>query len=223
MSHTARITGSALLALLLAAGLLVSPAQAGGSPQENCEGHDGTWDGANSFTGTCYYYPGDEDFDDECDAEIHDYRFFTYEGEADDIANGCHLIEESTTDEETTSEPSIANEGNDDTTTLSLGGGHNGSATFPAGSCPQKCTISSALPGPAKNSLPGDAIATIYVRVVDEGGTPGSGSYTVCFDNPDGASLTIYRYIGGVWTAVQAGSTSPICVTASGDGAFYLG
>jgi hypothetical protein len=107
--------------------------------------------------------------------------------------------------------------------TLSLGAGKNGSVTFPAGTCGQKCTISSILPAGANSSLPGGAIATLYVRVVDEGGVPGTGSYTVCFNNPDGEVLTIYRYVAGAWVALQAGSTSQLCVPGSGDGAFYLG
>lgn len=102
-------------------------------------------------------------------------------------------------------------------------GSNSGSVTFPAGACPQKCTAGSTLPGPAKNSLPDGAMATIYVRVVDDGGAAGTGSYTVCFNNPDDEALTIYRYVGGAWVAIQVATTNPVCVSASGDGAFYLG
>jgi hypothetical protein len=111
----------------------------------------------------------------------------------------------------------------DEQATLHLGGDHNGSATFPPGSCPQQCTINSTLPNNAKNDLPGDELATMYVRVVNEDGAPGDGSYVVCFSNPHGASLTIYRYIAGAWVALRVAAVDPICITASGDGAFYLG
>ncbi|MEX2160649.1 MAG: hypothetical protein WD751_01940 [Anaerolineales bacterium] len=119
--------------------------------------------------------------------------------------------------------PIVLDEDITEPTTLVLGAGKNGSATFPPGTCQQKCSISAVLPAGAAGALPGDALATIYVRVVNDGGEPGEGSYTLCFSNPEGATLTIYRYLGGAWVAVAVGSSNPLCASGSGDGAFYLG
>jgi hypothetical protein len=95
--------------------------------------------------------------------------------------------------------------------------------TFDSDSCSQQCTISRQLPRSARNSLPSDVAATLYVRVVDSGGNPGNGSYNACFANNSGNSLTIYKFISGAWVAQATSSSNPICVNSSGDGAFYLG
>lgn len=112
---------------------------------------------------------------------------------------------------------------NEETITLHLGGGKNGNVTFAPGTCLQLCSISPTLPTIARNSLPAHTLATLYVRMVDEAGTAGEGSYLICFDNPHGDTLTIYRYIRGAWLALRVSASDPICTTASGDGAFSLG
>jgi hypothetical protein len=108
-------------------------------------------------------------------------------------------------------------------TSLWLKGGAAG-ANFSAGVCLQKCTVNSGVPAGAKKALPGKGvIATLYVRVVNEGGEPGNGAYRACFANPDLNDVVIYQFISGVWTPVMYGTASTFCAPAMGDGAFYLG
>jgi hypothetical protein len=115
---------------------------------------------------------------------------------------------------------SSADEDNSNPVTLHLNGGKNGYATFGAGACDPQCTVSPNLPTPGKLTLPSNALATLYVRLPDGSNAP----YTVCFNNPDGKQLLIYRFVSGGWVAVTFGSGSdPLCTSASGDGAFYLG
>jgi hypothetical protein len=108
-------------------------------------------------------------------------------------------------------------------TPIDLGPGKNGTITFSPGSCSLKCKVSVGLPTAAKQAVPANAIATMYVQQVTADGSPATGSYTVCFANPDGAALTVYRFVSGAWVAVGASTLNPICTTATGDGAFYLG
>ncbi|MEX1247884.1 MAG: hypothetical protein WEA61_05335 [Anaerolineales bacterium] len=192
-----------------------SIARAGTLLDDQCFASGGTWELLTFPFVSCTYPPGSDVAVAQC-------------GQGYSVTYTYELIGETTVDILCiqTADAPILTEDSDNPgqpATLHLGGGKNGSVTFPPGSCPQKCTISASLPAGANSSLPSGALATLYVRVVDEGGVPGTGSYTVCFDNTDGASLTIYRYIAGAWVAVSAASSNPICTTASGDGAFYLG
>lgn len=220
MTNIFRLFAAAML-VLAAAGTLASPAFASVSAQTECEADGGEWlgDGGSMATGTCTYPAGSTGFAAAgCDADADAYVTEPWILNVSQGFDACVAAETETGGQNTES-----TEGSGETITLNLGGGKNGSATFPLGSCPVQCTIGPTLPIAAKNDLPGDALATVYVRVVGEDGTPYEGSYTVCFDNPDGDTLTIYRYVGGVWTAVQVAASNPICVSASGDGAFYLG
>lgn len=102
----------------------------------------------------------------------------------------------------------------------------NGSAgaNFSEGVCLQQCTVNNQLPNGAKNALPNKGVlATLYVRVVDEGGAPGNGSYSACFANPDGEDVVIYQFVSGSWLPVMYGSATTFCAPGNGDGAFYLG
>ncbi len=101
-----------------------------------------------------------------------------------------------------------------------LGGNKNGSFYYDAGTCTIGCIYTPSLPGKAANSLPDDAVATLYVRLAEDG----TGSYTVCFDVSGIANPVIYRYISGAWVAQPISfSGGQACTTASGDGAFALG
>ncbi len=111
--------------------------------------------------------------------------------------------------------------------TLALCHGKNGAATFPAGGCYIKCTITSALPGGAERKLPSTDYASIYVRTVAPGGLPGQDSYVVCFSlhNLDLNPPIIFRFVSGAWVPVAIGNSesTSICASGSGDGAFFLG
>jgi hypothetical protein len=106
---------------------------------------------------------------------------------------------------------------------LNLQGGRGVTVTFVEGACPQQCTISHNLPVGPSNALPGDAAATLYVRVVDDGGTPGFGSYTACFDTSGLTNPKLYQYLGSGWVLVASGDNNPLCFSSFGDGVFYLG
>jgi hypothetical protein len=92
-------------------------------------------------------------------------------------------------------------------------------AYFNEGTCAVNCYIDPHLPTGAKAALPGGVITTLYVNISPDPG----GSYSVCFENPDNESLTIYQYLGGVWVALATSTNNPICASSSGDGSFYLG
>lgn len=108
----------------------------------------------------------------------------------------------------------------DRTGSAQLGGNKNGSFHYDAGTCAAGCIYSPNLPGGAANSLPDGVVATLYVRLADDG----AGSYTVCFDVAGISSPMIYRYISGAWVAQPLTFTGgQVCTSASGDGAFALG
>lgn len=76
--------------------------------------------------------------------------------------------------------------------------------------------------------LPNSAVATLYVRTVDAGGSPSQDTYTVCFFVNENLGLnppTIYRFVGGAWVAVAIGNPDAgvICAVESGEGAYCLG
>jgi hypothetical protein len=191
-----------------------------------CENDGGTWSGGVDLSnGSCTYPVGSSVANSSCGVGFEYiehiigggvYTIACIYGGSTDGSEGDESDDESSeTDAEGLSDEPI---------TLSLGGDNNGNATFSPDACPQKCSISSSLPAAAKASVPGNAMATMYVRVVDEGGTSGAGTYTVCFKNPDGTPLVIYKFVAGAWVAQTFASTGDrICVSSSGDGAFYLG
>ena len=109
-------------------------------------------------------------------------------------------------------------------TTLHLSGEKNGYAIFPFSACPQQCTITVTLPRPAANDLPTEAKATMYVRLIDFGGAPGTDVYWVCFDSRRLKDPAIYRYLQGEWVRITfPRSTNPFCTFVSLEGAYYLG
>lgn len=191
-----------------------------GTPEADCDAAGGSWSGADSDNGDCAYAEGSSAAVFSCGAGYE----YTETYVAGIFSSSQCSVAASDSDDETSGsdEGEVTGEGTQPIT-LTLGGGNNGSATFPPDACPQKCTIGSGLPAAAKDGVPSDALATVYVRVVDVGGGPGTGTYTVCFKNPDNDPVTLYRFVGGAWVAVAATTGNPICTTASGDGAFYLG
>jgi hypothetical protein len=92
-------------------------------------------------------------------------------------------------------------------------------AYFSEGTCAVNCYIDPHLPAGAQNALPGGVITTLYVNISPDPG----GSYSVCFENPDNESLTIYQYLGGIWVPLVVSTNNPVCASATGDGSFYLG
>jgi hypothetical protein len=116
------------------------------------------------------------------------------------------------------------NGSNEEEVTLCLSKGKNGCVNFEVGACQNNCTISATLPVAAADALPAGALAKLYIRPIDENGEPSASGYTVCFDNPDGAEVVIYKFAGGEWVALTFSSTADsLCTTSSGEGAFYLG
>ncbi|MEX1247141.1 MAG: hypothetical protein WEA61_01550 [Anaerolineales bacterium] len=90
-----------------------------------------------------------------------------------------------------------------------------------------KCTIAKGLPKNIARKLPKGAAATLYVRIVDEGGLPGNHGYTVCFSLA-GLGLdppVIFQFRDGSWQPIAIGNAANdfICAVAAADGAFYLG
>jgi hypothetical protein len=193
-------------------------------PEADCDAAGGSWSGSDSDNGECTYAANSAAALFSCAADEELVEFYVSGSFTHRECNSVGSGSGSGSDEDSDESNKETKKDSDEPVTLVLGGGKNGDATFPPETCTQKCTITSNLPGPAKSSIPGDAIGTMYVRVVQDGGEPGSGTYLVCFNNPDTRPVTIYRYISGAWVAVTfASSSSRICVTASGDGAFYLG
>lgn len=191
-----------------------------GTPEADCNAAGGSWSGADSDNGDCAYAAGSSAAVFACGAGYE----YTETYVAGIFSSYQCSVATSDSDDDTSGsdDGEVTGEGTQPVT-LVLGGGDNGSATFSPDACPQKCTIGPSLPAAAKDGVPSDALATMYVRVVDQGGAPGTGTYTVCFKNPNNDPVTVYRFVSGVWVAVAANSGNPICTTASGDGAFYLG
>ncbi|HSS99467.1 MAG TPA: hypothetical protein VLK33_20670 [Terriglobales bacterium] len=109
-------------------------------------------------------------------------------------------------------------------TTLHLSGEKNGYAVFPYLACPQQCTITATLPHGASNDLPQDALAMMYVRLVNFGGAPGTSAYWVCFENKNLKDPAIYRYLQGEWVRLTfVRNSNPFCTFVSLEGSYYLG
>jgi hypothetical protein len=210
MKNTKQILFPLLIVLLLTL-LWATPAYA--IDQEGiCDLGGGAWSGADGDNGTCTYAAGSSVAVSTCGSST-----------ATLVETFVAFIEQSSV----CTEPSTSGGGltnstdgpSEDSLSLDLPGGKNGSVNFGAGTCVQNCAISPNLPLAADHALPEDAIATLYVRIA--GG--GEGSYVVCFENNSESSSTIYRFIGGEWVALVTGTGNPLCASGSGDGAFYLG
>jgi hypothetical protein len=192
------------------------------NPETTCTGSGGAWSGVDSDNGDCTYPQGNATALGICGAG-YEYTE-TFIAGASSGTSCTYVGTSSSEDDSPSGNGDEVKGGGDEPVTLFLGSGNNGSATFAPDACPQKCTIGPNLPAGAKDSLPDNAVATMYVRVVNEGGETGGGSYTVCFKNPEGQPLVIYKFVGGAWVALTFPSNSnQVCVTSSGDGAFYLG
>jgi hypothetical protein len=217
MLQFVKLSAAALIAFVMIF-TQASIAYASDPAQVICVDNGGTWDGSDVNNGVCTWAAGSTVAVDACGNDTHAYRrtyvgggltgdecvqtiFPTYPyGTCGDLAEG---------------------EGEEEEITPCYDDGSY--ATFGPGACSGNCVISTSLPKDAANHLPGDALVTLYVMVRDADGNPSTDSYTVCFANPDGDLLTIYRFVSGEWRALVNSSADPICATASGDGAFYLG
>ncbi|MEX2162340.1 MAG: hypothetical protein WD751_10565 [Anaerolineales bacterium] len=199
------------------------------TPADDCVANFGTWAGATSDDGTCTYAANSNFAISHCGA---DYTYTeTFDASEETVATACTLVVMSTfASPQATGYGGCGNEVRGplpQPIKISLCNGKNGTVTFPIGACELKCTITSRLPAAAARKLPGSAEATIYVRVVDAGGTPGDDSYTVCFSLGGLGSdpPAIYRFISGKWTLLAIGNSESqfICARGAADGAYYLG
>lgn len=216
-----------LVFLVIAVSLLVTtPALAGGPYTSTyCASIGGTWSGLGSVDGQCKWAANTATAIAACGAD-QDYTVLVSAGHS--FSSSCTTPASSSPDpvsdeDQSHPEDQATDGGSEGPVTLTLGGDKNGSVTFPPETCPQKCTISSKLPSEAKQHLPSNALATMYVRVIDAGGNPGNGSYQVCFNNAKNEAVVIYRFVSGAWVGMAASSGSQICTTANGEGSFYLG
>jgi hypothetical protein len=201
-----KVKSLSLVLVLLAAFVWVTPASAN---QATCTGAGGTWEGTNANNGECTYASSSATAIGACGSDTFPY-VVTYEFGAE-VSARCAGRNGSGA----TSNGAVA-----ETFTLTLPAGKNGWVNFPADTCNINCTINAQIPQTAKADLGGPTLATLYVRL--DGGF-GTGSYQVCFENPYGASRTIYQFTGGTWWPIARGTGTTICGTASGDSAFYLG
>ena len=188
-------------------------------PQVSCLANGGTWDGMDSISGTCTYPAGNNVAMKYCGAG---YKYAVSYIEGSQASQTCTPGE---------SYYSVLYMGcgnrvegpNPDPVVVHLCWGYNGFVRFPAYVCPLTCLIGFVLPYQAAGDLPSGALATLYVQLDDTDGSPYNGTYTACFENPEGETLTLYRYISGEWRAINTSSRNPVCASATGDGSFYLG
>lgn len=186
-----------------------------------CSGYGGIWDGDEGTNGICTFPTSRELVDEFCPPGYQ--TVFVIEDNQIVGIPSCVLPGASGTSSGTRS-PGFSIHGgkirDDAAGSAALGGGKNGSFYYNAGTCAVGCIYTQTLPGGAASSLPGNATATLYIRLA-EGGT---GSYNVCFDATGLTNPFIYQYISGAWVIIGSfNSGGQVCATASGDGAFALG
>jgi hypothetical protein len=197
--------------LLIFSLLAVTPAYALTDQQDICEDNGGTWTGADAFNGSCGYGLGNEVAENNCG----EHAIYT-ENFSAGASTGTHCKSVPFTYGGAGGEAEHSNE----SVTLSLGQGKNGSATFSPDACPTKCTISANLFRNARNVLPSDALAALSVRIVGGAG----GSYLVCFKTTGLSNPSIYKFAGGTWVRIATlGSGNSICAATTGTASFYLG
>lgn len=192
--------------VLLLAFVWVTPASAN---QATCTGAGGTWTGTNANNGECTYAATSATAMAACNSDEFPY-VVTYKF-GSEISARCSGRNGS---------GAVSNGPVAEGFTLRLGGGKNGWVNFAAGTCDVNCSINAQIPQTAKDDLWVTPLATLYVRV--DGGF-GTGGYQVCFENPYGASRTIYQFTGGTWWPIARGTGTTICGTGVGDSSFYLG
>jgi hypothetical protein len=204
-----------LLSLVIAILLLAtSTTVAFASTESNCNADGGVWTGVDPDNGTCFYGPGDQPTKDNCRPFSSYQETFTA-----GVLTSARCVNSRGFGN---SGDSTSNKDNSKPVTLKLYG-KNGYVTFGAGVClPFQCTISANLPAAARDALPDTTrLGVLYVRVAGSQST----AYRVCFNNPKGEEMAIFRFVGGSWIAITSPriTGTPICVSASGDGSFYLG
>ncbi len=199
LSKLSRPLVGALIFVALAFSL-ASPALAA-APKAECENGGGEWSGPNSSNGTCTYSQKTDIAQNKCPKDaIYREKYKS----AALTSSGCLF----TTDGKPGNGP----------ITLGLGGPNRVVVTFSAWTCSNPCVISASLPRGAKNSLPANTLATVYVRLVS-----GDGEYLLCFNNKKSETLSIYRYFHPDWRRILTSSSNPICSYVSGNGPFFLG
>jgi hypothetical protein len=214
VSHRKMFVFLFMLTLLLA---VAAPVQASAPPDVYCEeALGGTWAGEDGWNGTCTI-PDDNSLSDQYCDEGYDLVIYYDDG----FEEGSECVPVGTGPGGGGDEYSHnSTQGGDAPVGLcTLAAGNWRCSYFNEGTCTVNCYIDPHLPAGAKNALPGGVITTLYVNISPDPG----GSYTVCFENADNESLTIYQYLGGVWVALATSTNNPICASSSGDGAFYLG
>jgi hypothetical protein len=222
-----------MLVILLAVGLassltLLAWVQADAAThQDDCIGNFGSWSGTDAETGTCTFTANSNWAIANCGADHTFTEEFTDDETYIPACTLFVLAASSSGQPESGGCKTEARGPLETRVVLYLCHLKNGSATFPVGACSLKCVISADLPAQAERKMPGNAAAVIYVRLVAPGGTPGTDTYTVCFNVADLGLQppSIYRFTGGEWVLVAFGNeaSTVVCTVARGDGAFYLG
>lgn len=214
--------------LVLAMTLLARQEAAAATTADDCAASGGSWAGPDDYIGTCTYPANSTYAISNCGAN----RSFAEAFNPDEsITGSCTLA--APTPNNGNSQPAYGGCRNEvrgpltEPVKLSLCNHKNGTVTFPVGGCELKCTITQSIPKNIARKLPRGAAATIYVRLVDQGGLPGNHGYTVCFSLAD---LTlkppaIFQYREGSWQAIAIGNADNdfICAVAAADGSFFLG
>jgi hypothetical protein len=220
---TLKLSNGVLFALLLALSSYYS-VFAGNSVTNQflCEDSDdgGIWEGVggSSTEGSCIYPPETGISQEACDEGESYVRH--YDSNGNFSGDECVILNDPGTP--ATGEPYSHNSGQGGEAPIGLctqAGGPWRCSYFNEGTCAVNCYIDPHLPAGAQHALPGGVITTLYVNISPDPG----GSYSVCFENPDNESLTIYQYLGGVWVALATSTNNPICASSTGDGSFYLG
>lgn len=193
---------------------VVQSASANGDGYQGlCEDGGGTWVGSDAWNGTCTYPPGVFQAESPCnDTQIVQTTIVYFP-----FSRTFHCINVTSGGEEYSH--NSGQSADEPIRLCTQAAGEWRCSYFNEGTCAVNCYIDPHLPAGAQAALPGGVISTLYVNISPDPG----GFYSVCFENPDNVSFTIYQYLGGVWVPLMTSTINPVCASASGDGSFYLG
>ncbi len=218
-----KLSFGVLFAALLVFSITQNAVAAIESPQLNCENNEGIWEGVggSSIEGTCTYPPEHINSQEGC--ENGESFVAHYDSTGNYTGYTCAIVDSGSPETGApVVEPYSHNSGQSSDEPVHLctqAAGPWRCSYFTEGTCAVNCYIDPHLPTGPQNALPSNVISTLYVNISPDPG----GSYSVCFENLDNESLTIYQYLGGAWVAVAISTNNPICASSSGDGSFYLG